>query len=162
MIGQDATTPLPPIPPEMRYAEICKTTFLPEKFFIDCERLLETKKQIVLQGAPGTGKTFVAEQLATLWAGDTKRVKVVQFHESYGYEDFVHGLKPERDPVTKQTAFVPTPGIFLRFCEEIEKDKTSPQPHYVLLIDEINRAKTARIKRSSYRTEPVSRFRRIS
>jgi 5-methylcytosine-specific restriction enzyme B len=128
-----------------RYADICKTTFLPESFFADCERLLEAKKQIVLQGAPGTGKTFVAEQLAVLWAGDKKRVKVVQFHESYGYEDFVHGIKPERDPMTTQTAFVPTPGIFLRFCEEIEKDKSTPKPRYVMLIDEINRAKTARV-----------------
>jgi 5-methylcytosine-specific restriction protein B len=144
MIDEGATES-PRISSNGRYADICKKTFLPEAFFADCERLLATKKQIVLQGAPGTGKTFVAEQLATLWAGDAERVKVVQFHESYGYEDFVHGLKPERDPVSKQTAFVPTPGIFLRFCEEIEKDKTTPQPHYVLLIDEINRAKTARV-----------------
>jgi 5-methylcytosine-specific restriction protein B len=128
-----------------RYADVCRSTFLPESFFVDCEQLLATKKQIVLQGAPGTGKTFVAEQLATLWAGDAERVKVVQFHESYGYEDFVHGLKPKLNPTTNRTAFVPTPGIFLRFCEEIEKDKTVPQPHYVLLIDEINRAKTARV-----------------
>ncbi len=57
-----------------RYAEICEATFLDEKFFADCERLLKTKKQIILQGAPGTGKTFVAEKLATLWAGGAKRV----------------------------------------------------------------------------------------
>lgn len=128
-----------------RYAEICDATYLDEKFFVDCEHLLKTKKQIILQGAPGTGKTFVAEQLATLWAGDVKRVKVVQFHESYGYEDFVHGIRPQRDPLTQQTAFVPTPGCMLNFCEEIEKDKTIPPNNYVLLIDEINRAKTARV-----------------
>jgi 5-methylcytosine-specific restriction enzyme B len=128
-----------------RYGAICEATFLDEKFFADCERLLKTKKQIILQGAPGTGKTFVAEQLAILWAGDTKRVKVVQFHESYGYEDFVHGIRPQRDPDTGKTAFVPTPGVFLNFCKEIEKDKTVPPNNYVLLIDEINRAKTARV-----------------
>jgi 5-methylcytosine-specific restriction protein B len=143
--GQDVIPTMTPNSQHSRYADICKKTFLPESFFADCERLLEAKKQIVLQGAPGTGKTFVAEQLAVLWAGDKKRVKVVQFHESYGYEDFVHGIKPERDPVTAQTAFVPTPGIFLRFCEEIEKDKSTPKPRYVMLIDEINRAKTARV-----------------
>jgi 5-methylcytosine-specific restriction protein B len=128
-----------------RYAEICEATYLDEKFFADCERLLKTKKQIILQGAPGTGKTFVAEQLATLWAGDATRVKVVQFHESYGYEDFVHGIRPQRDPDTGNTAFVPTPGVLLNFCKEIDKDKTVPPCNYVLLIDEINRAKTARV-----------------
>jgi hypothetical protein len=145
MVGQGVTASSHLVSTHSRYADICKTTFLPEEFFVDCERLLETKKQIILQGAPGMGKTFVAEHLAKLWAGDDKRVKVVQFHESYGYEDFVHGFKPERDPVTKLTAFVPTPGLFLRLCEEIENDKTTPRPHYVLLIDEINRAKTARV-----------------
>lgn len=145
MAGQSVTTPSQLVSTNTRYTDICNTTFLPEAFFADCEQLLEAKKQIVLQGAPGTGKTFVAEKLAALWSGGEERVKVVQFHESYGYEDFVHGLKPEHDPVTKQTAFVPNPGVFLRFCEEIEKDKTTPQPRYVLLIDEINRAKTARV-----------------
>ena len=59
--------------------------------------------------------------------------------------DFVHGIRPQRDPVTQQTAFVPTQGLILNFCEEIEKDKTVPPNSYVLLIDEINRAKTARV-----------------
>lgn len=125
-----------------RYSEICKQTYLSEAFFKDCERLLETKKQIVLQGAPGTGKTFVAEKLALLWAGSKERVKVVQFHESYGYEDFIFGIKPRVDPETKRTAFYPEPGTFLRFCEQIKK--ANGEPH-VLLIDEINRAKTARV-----------------
>lgn len=128
-----------------RYTEICEATFLDEQFFVDCERLLKTKKQVILQGAPGTGKTFVAEQLANLWAGNTSRVKVVQFHESYGYEDFVHGIRPQRDPVTQQTAFVPTPGLMLNLCAEIAKDTSVPPNNYVLLIDEINRAKTARV-----------------
>jgi hypothetical protein len=78
--------------PSGRYSEICQTTFLPEKFFQNCERLLETKKQIVLQGAPGTGKTFVAEKIALLWAGERSRVKIVQFHESFGYEVSSRGL----------------------------------------------------------------------
>lgn len=124
-----------------RYTEICTATFLDEKFFEDCERLLKTKKQIIMQGAPGTGKTFVAEQLATLWAGDPSRVKVVQFHESYGYEDFVYGIKP-RVGEDGKTAFNPEPGLFLKFCETVRQDKAN---QYVLLIDEINRAKTARV-----------------
>jgi 5-methylcytosine-specific restriction enzyme B len=128
--------------PMDRYAEVCAQTFLPAQFFQDCEHLLDTQKQIILQGAPGTGKTFVGEQLALLWAGSVDRVKVVQFHESYGYEDFVFGLKPRVDPETKKTAFYPEPGTLLRFCEQV--GKAGDQRH-VLLIDEINRAKTARV-----------------
>ena len=132
------------IPPVVsaKYSEICKRTYLPEGFFKDCERLLETKKQIVLQGAPGTGKTFVAEELALLWAGGKQRIKVVQFHESYGYEDFIFGIKPTFDPETQRTAFRPEQGTFLRFCEQIRKANGE---RHVLLIDEINRAKIARV-----------------
>jgi 5-methylcytosine-specific restriction protein B len=147
----DGAAPNPPlaynstetVAPSGRYAAICNATFLPEAFFQNCERLLESKKQIILQGAPGTGKTFVAEKLAELWAGDRSRVKIVQFHESFGYEDFIHGIKPERDPVTGKTAFVPKDGLFLRLCEQVRSDASGSK--YVLLIDEINRAKTARV-----------------
>jgi 5-methylcytosine-specific restriction enzyme B len=130
-------------PSNGRYAQVCRETFMPEQFFRNCERLLQTKKQIILQGAPGTGKTFIAEKLAVLWAGDSKRVKVVQFHESFGYEDFVYGIKP-RVGVDGKTAFCTEPGIFLRFCED-EARKGAPGQKFVLLIDEINRAKTARV-----------------
>jgi MoxR-like ATPase len=129
-------------PMDSRYGNVCAKTFMPVQFFQDCERLLQMKKQIVLQGAPGTGKTFVAQELALLWAGSDDRVKIVQFHESYGYEDFIFGIKPKVDPETKKTAFYPEPGMFLRFCEQI---KTSGDDPHVLLIDEINRAKIARV-----------------
>ena len=125
----------------VRYTEVCRSTFLPESFFRDCERLLRSKKQVILQGAPGTGKTFVAEKLAALWTGDPRRVKIVQFHESFGYEDFVFGIKPKVGPDGK-TAFCPEQGLFLRFCEDVRKGVPE---RFVLLIDEINRAKTARV-----------------
>jgi 5-methylcytosine-specific restriction enzyme B len=133
----------PQTPGDGRYAQVCRETFMPEEFFRNCERLLHSKKQIILQGAPGTGKTFIAEKLATLWAGDSNRVKIVQFHESFGYEDFVYGIKP-RVGAEGKTAFYPEPGLFLRFCED-EVRKAAPEQNFVLLIDEINRAKTARV-----------------
>lgn len=102
-----------------RFAQLCSETFLPPAFFEDCEKLLETKRQFILQGAPGTGKTFVGEKLANWWADGIGRVLAVQFHESYGYEDFVHGIRPRYDPDTKTTAFVPEDGVFLRFCEDV-------------------------------------------
>jgi hypothetical protein len=132
-----------PIPqPESRFAQLCKETFLPEWFFADCERLLETQKQLILQGPPGTGKTFVAEKLAAWWAGASDRTRTVQFHESYGYEDFVTGIKPIYNPDKAETLFRPVPGVFLSFCESVRNGGGN---RYVLVIDEINRAKVSRV-----------------
>ena len=115
---------------------------MPESFFADCEHLLETQKQIILQGAPGTGKTFVAEKLATWWAGAPERTRTVQFHESYGYENFVKGIKPVYNPDKEETLFRPTEGVFLSFCDSTRKGSGN---RYVLVIDEINRAKVSRV-----------------
>jgi AAA domain (dynein-related subfamily)/EVE domain len=127
---------------ESRFAQLCRETFLPESFFVDCEKLLSDYQQVILQGAPGTGKTFVGQKLATWRAGAAERVQTVQFHESYGYEDFVYGIRPEYDSPSKQTFFRPIPGVFLKFCDLSRKD---PQNRYVLVIDEINRAKVSRV-----------------
>jgi 5-methylcytosine-specific restriction protein B len=100
---------------------------------------------VILEGAPGTGKTFVAEIFAEWFAGSDrldKQVKLVQFHESYGYEDFVHGIKPEYERSTGLTAFRDRPGVFLNFCEDARKEE---QKKFVLVIDEINRGKPSRI-----------------
>jgi AAA domain (dynein-related subfamily) len=86
-----------------KYEPLCLATFLPPEFFADFEQLLSTKKQVILQGAPGTGKTFVAKEVANFWAGDPDRVETLQFHESYGYEDFVYGIKPFVDRNTGNT-----------------------------------------------------------
>lgn len=135
-------TSLPSDTTTSRYVDICQKTYLPESFFRDCEQLLQAKRQIVLQGAPGTGKTFVADHLAELWAGSRERVKVVQFHESYGYEDFIYGIKPRPSANGTGTAFTPEPGLFVKFCEHVRKEE---EKNFVLLIDEINRAKAARV-----------------
>jgi MoxR-like ATPase len=141
---QGSAIPTPPASPERqsgRFAQLCKYTFLPVAFFEDCEKLLQTKRQFIFQGAPGTGKTFVAEKLAEWWAGESGHVLSVQFHESYGYEDFIHGIRPHYDAASNTTWFRPEDGVFLKFCESA---RNSPGRH-VLIIDEINRAKTARV-----------------
>jgi MoxR-like ATPase len=140
---KESTNMEPPAPlSESLYAQLCRETFLPESFFADCEHLLETQKQIILQGAPGTGKTFVAEKLAAWWAGALERTRTVQFHESYGYEDFVKGIKPVYNPDKEETLFRPTEGVFLSFCDSARKGSGD---RYVLVIDEINRAKVSRV-----------------
>jgi 5-methylcytosine-specific restriction protein B len=100
--------------------------------------LLAERKNLVLQGPPGIGKTFVARRLAWLLLEqrDDSRVKIVQFHPSYGYEDFVQGYR------ASGTGFKLQDGVFLRFCKQaLEK----PEAQHVLIIDEINRGNLARI-----------------
>ena len=102
----------------------------------DIERLLSQltrKKALVLQGPPGTGKTFIAQRLAWLLAKERsmERIEAVQFHQSYGYEDFVRGYRP-----TEEGGFVLRNGPFFDFCERAREDRDQS---YVLLIDEINR-----------------------
>ena len=96
--------------------------------------LLRRKKNLILQGAPGTGKTFAAKRLAYALMGQTddSRVEVVQFHQSTAYEDVVVGLRP-----TAEGGFAAAEGVFARFCRRAAAD---PGRDYVFIIDEINRA----------------------
>src|SRR5690606_15838852 len=96
-------------------------------------------KNVVLQGAPGVGKSFIARRLAYALMGqkDPERVEVVQFHQSYGYEDFVQGYRPTADG-----GFELKDGVFHRFCERARK---RPGVKHVFIIDEINRGNLSKI-----------------
>ena len=117
--------------------------FLAEVFMTDemldrLTGLLHRKKNIILQGAPGVGKTFTAKRLAWLMMGmkDNDRIGSVQFHQSYSYEDFIMGYKPDGADFTLQT------GIFYDFCE---KARQHPEQEYFFIIDEINRGNLSKI-----------------
>ena len=101
---------------------------------------LRDKKNLILQGAPGVGKTFVAEKLAfaLMQESDRSRIKFVQFHQSYSYEDFVRGYRPLEK---KAGTFGLQDGIFFDFCEQARKDERV----HVLIIDEINRGNLSQI-----------------
>jgi len=110
----------------------------------DIESLLQrflAKKNIILQGAPGVGKTFIARKLAYLAmeARDDARVKMVQFHQSYSYEDFVRGYRPGSGA---NGGFELRDGPFLKFCKKAAED---PDHYYVFIIDEINRGNLSQI-----------------
>jgi hypothetical protein len=108
--------------------------------------LTDASPQIILQGPPGTGKTFVARELARyLLEGMTEGqvdqyIEIVQFHPSYGYEDFVEGLKPVSRP-DGGLEFAKVPGPIVRIANLIEQDG-NPR---VLIIDEMNRANLPRV-----------------
>ena len=101
-------------------------------------RRLRVKKNIVLQGPPGVGKTFVAKRLAYSMMGvkDPSRVELVQFHQSYSYEDFVEGYRPT------ETGFEIQRGVFYDFCKRAADDYDND---YFFEIDEINRGNLSRI-----------------
>jgi 5-methylcytosine-specific restriction protein B len=101
---------------------------------------LKDKKNIVLQGAPGVGKTFVATKLAyaLIEASDPTRVHLVQFHPSYSYEDFVRGYRP----TGQAGGFELRDGPFLRVCQRADAD---PDRAHVLIIDEINRGNLSQV-----------------
>jgi 5-methylcytosine-specific restriction endonuclease McrBC GTP-binding regulatory subunit McrB len=112
--------------------------FLPEAELIEISDLLRTKRNLVLQGPPGVGKTFVAKRLAFLLMGrrDTSRIETVQFHQSYSYEDFVQGYRP-----TEAGGFKRKDGLFVRFCRQAAAG-AGPA---VFVIDEINRGNLSKI-----------------
>ena len=100
--------------------------------------LITKKNNIILQGAPGTGKTFAAKKLAYSIIGskNDERVKLIQFHQSYSYEDFIMGYRPTENGFKLET------GVFYDFCN---KAKDDPNNDYFFIIDEINRGNLSRI-----------------
>ena len=117
---------------------------------------LEIKKNIILQGAPGVGKTFSAKRLAysIMEEKDDNRICFVQFHQNYSYEEFIEGYKPDEE------GFKLRKGIFYNFCTQAKNDPSRP---YFFIIDEINRGNLSKIfgellmlVESAYRNERVA------
>ena len=113
--------------------------YLPKKSYRRMKALLLSKKNIILQGAPGVGKTYSAKRLAYSIMGekDPSRVEFIQFHQSYAYEDFIMGYKPN-----EEGGFYLKKGVFYNFCKKVKADPDRP---YFFIIDEINRGNMSKI-----------------
>lgn len=128
---------------EVEYEGYTENDFLNE-VYMDAEQyellknLLRRKRNLILQGAPGVGKTFAARRLAYSMIGekDTRRVMMVQFHQSYSYEDFIMGFRPTKE------GFELTQGAFYTFCKNAQDDL---ERDYFFIIDEINRGNLSKV-----------------
>lgn len=112
--------------------------FIEEDFYNNLVNVLRRKKNIILAGTPGVGKTFMAKRLVYSLLGrkDDKYIRMVQFHQSYAYEDFVMGYRPS------ENGFVLKKGIFYNFCQTAQNDREND---YFFIIDEINRGNISKI-----------------
>lgn len=126
--------------PQDGLEELAQSLLLDVDYLSEIEHLIRDKGQVIFYGPPGTGKTYVARQLAWFLAGRPDRVKLVQFHPSYAYEDFVEGFRPQE--VAGQPGFGLVPGPFREIAEAARQ---APDELHVLIIDEINRGNVAKV-----------------
>jgi len=159
-----------------RYKSLWERTSIRGRFFKQLEDTLAKYQQVILEGPPGAGKTWVGREFAKWWtssgadAHERSEWQIIQLHESYGYEDFFQGIRPvlldekgleippkDKDTRVGQLVYRYKDGVFRTLCN---KANANPDARFVLIIDEINRGKTSRVFGEllyllEYRDEPM-------
>lgn len=130
---------IPTVNPIYTFKDALKELFIEQTELEEIISTLKYKKNIILQGAPGVGKTFIAKRIAYTIMGeiDNSRVEMIQFHQSYSYEDFIQGYRP-----TDNGGFEIKNGIFYEFCKKAQENSDK---EYFFIIDEINRGNLSKI-----------------
>lgn len=126
--------------PEYSVEKFLEEVYMDGDSYDTLVELIRVKKNVILQGAPGVGKTFAAKRLAYSMMGvkDQERVMMVQFHQSYTYEDFIEGFRPS----STSNGFEIKKGSFYNFCKKAADDLEN---EYFFIIDEINRGNLSKI-----------------
>jgi 5-methylcytosine-specific restriction protein B len=150
--GADLAAPgEPPVPVEAPQPvelpdptpELAKSLYIDLNWLADTVDLLREKKQLILYGPPGTGKTYLAQEMARFLTEQTGGdYRLVQFHPSYSYEDFVEGFRPQAGATPGTVAFGLEPGPFKQLVQDAAENISRA---YVLVVDEINRANLAKV-----------------
>ncbi len=138
VLKEDASVSAEPALPAYGREDFLAEVYMDGAAYDRLAALVRRKKNVILEGAPGVGKTFAARRLAWALMGekDDSRIELVQFHQSYSYEDFILGYKPDG------AGFILKEGVFYQFCE---KAAARPEEDFFFLIDEINRGNLSRI-----------------
>ncbi len=136
--GED--DPVRPADPPYTPEQFLKDVYMDKANYETLVGLVRKKKNVILQGAPGVGKTYTAKRLAYSMMGekDQERIMMVQFHQSYSYEDFIEGFRP----ASAGSGFEIKKGSFYLFCRKAADDL---EHEYFFIIDEINRGNLSKI-----------------
>jgi len=137
-VNSEIDTEVVPVNPPYGPDDFLDEVYMDERDYETLVSLIRTKKNVILQGAPGVGKTYAAKRLAYSMMGekDADRVMMVQFHQSYSYEDFIMGFRPS------EKGFELKHGAFYTFCKKAEEDSDN---EYFFIIDEVNRGNLSKI-----------------
>lgn len=143
--------------PKYTNDDFLREVYMPKEDLYTLQALLQRKKNVILQGAPGVGKTFAARRVAYTMMGEKNddRIEQIQFHQNYSYEDFMMGYKPN-----EEGGFYLKTGVFYNFCKRAAADDRDKP--YFFIIDEINRGNLSKIFgellmliENDYRDKPI-------